>query len=619
MFVLPPPPRYPVQNAYNSNATNGVLLPMVETINTVGHPTGPEYQLVVGEGTYTLRDELHLATPPAHPSEAPTTNANPLATTPAPPTAGVKLSLVTASTRKATHPLYKVTTSSTARSFLGTSSIRESEKEPRKSDETGSDGLPAQASLASAYGKSPVFGEGNILLSPAVGKEGTKRRKPKTNMVKSNSSFISRVIPHDALNKRLQEHSSEGLFAFANINRAFQWLDLSSATTKTEPLIKILFTKSHILCHDINLVTKSAGHVDVIMGSSTGDILWYEPMSQKYGRMNKHGAINPSPISAIRWLPGSENLFLASHMDGTLIVYDKEKDDTAFLPEENSASTEEKNGNVEDPASLHIYKSVNSRNQKFNPVASWKISNQKINGFAFSPDGRHLAVVSEDGSLRIIDYLREKLTDVYTSYYGGFMCVCWSPDGKYVLTGGQDDLVSIWSLTERQIVARCPGHHSWVTAVAFDPWRCDDRNYRFGSVGDDCRLLLWDFNVGMLRRPKATVSVRQRGSISSHLAGPRQRTESQTASRYRSNSNLSSHNVDGEDLIEHPVESRMQTAEVPPVMSKAVDPDPLSWIGFEEDSIVTSCAEGHIRTWDRPKEGVNGSQITLSPSGSNHT
>ena len=83
------------------------------------------------------------------------------------------------------------------------------------------------------------------------------------------------------------------------------------------------------------------------------------------------------------------------------------------------------------------------------------------------------------------------------------MCVCWSPDGQYVLTGGQDDLVSIWSLTERRIVARCPGHHSWVTAVAFDPWRCDDRNYRFGSVGEDCRLLLWDFNVGMLHRPKA--------------------------------------------------------------------------------------------------------------------
>lgn len=82
------------------------------------------------------------------------------------------------------------------------------------------------------------------------------------------------------------------------------------------------------------------------------------------------------------------------------------------------------------------------------------------------------------------------------------ICVCWSPDGKYIVTGGQDDLVSIWSLAERKIIARCQGHHSWVSAVAFDPWRCDERTYRFGSVGDDCRLLLWDFNVGMLHRPK---------------------------------------------------------------------------------------------------------------------
>ena len=109
-----------------------------------------------------------------------------------------------------------------------------------------------------------------------------------------------------------------------------------------------------------------------------------------------------------------------------------------------------------------------------------------------------------------------RLMDLYTSYYGGFTCVCWSPDGKYVLTGGQDDLVSIWSLSERQIVARCPGHHSWVTAVAFDPWRCDDRNYRFGSVGEDCRLLLWDFNVGMLHRPKAVGFAQDLGGLISY-------------------------------------------------------------------------------------------------------
>lgn len=52
-------------------------------------------------------------------------------------------------------------------------------------------------------------------------------------------------------------------------------------------------------------------------------------------------------------------------------------------------------------------------------------------------------------------------------------------------------------------MARCQGHQSYVTGVAFDPWRCDERNYRFGSVGEDAKLLLWDFSVGALHKPKA--------------------------------------------------------------------------------------------------------------------
>lgn len=268
-------------------------------------------------------------------------------------------------------------------------------------------------------------------------------------------------------------------------------------------------------------------------------------------------------------------------MDGSLIVYDKERDDAAFVPESNSAPTFSQTPLEPDIRPFHINKSVNSKNQKANPVASWKISNHRITGFDFSPDSRHLAVVSEDGSLRIIDYLKEQLTDLYPSYYGAFNCVCWSPDGKYVLTGGQDDLVSVWSLAERRIVARCPGHHSWVTAVAFDPWRCDHRNYRFGSVGEDRRLLLWDFNVGMLRRPKAA-SIRKRASVSSNVPIGRNRTESHATNRLRSTSSLDDDGVDADELVEHEVESRTVTAELPPVMSKVIDEHPLSWVGFEE-------------------------------------
>lgn len=311
--------------------------------------------------------------------------------------------------------------------------------------------------------------------------------------------------------KRLNDRDPNGVFAFANINRAFQWLDFNSAQ-KEEHLTKVLFTKAHMLCHDINELTKTSSHLDIVMGSSAGDIIWYEPMSQKYARINKNGVINNSAATHIKWLPGSENLFLVSHADGTLVVYDKEKEDALFTAEHIP-------GLDSNRLLLEIRKSVNSKHQKTNPLAVWKLANQKITHFSFSPDQRHLAVVLDDGSLRLMDYLKEeyvlsisplkhtltenRVLDIFRSYYGGLLCVCWSPDGKYIVTGGQDDLVTIWSFPERKIVARCQGHNSWVSAVAFDPWRCDQKTYRFGSVGDDCRLLLWDFSVGMLHRPRA--------------------------------------------------------------------------------------------------------------------
>ena len=46
------------------------------------------------------------------------------------------------------------------------------------------------------------------------------------------------------------------------------------------------------------------------------------------------------------------------------------------------------------------------------------------------------------------------------------LCVAWSRDGRYVLSGGEDDLVSVWSVEQRTVVARGQGHQSWVNAAA---------------------------------------------------------------------------------------------------------------------------------------------------------
>lgn len=130
-----------------------------------------------------------------------------------------------------------------------------------------------------------------------------------------------------------------------------------------------------------------------------------------------------------------------------------------------------------------------------------------------------------------------ELVGIARSYFGGFLCVCWSPDGKYIVVGGEDDLVTVYSFNEKRVVARGHGHRSWVSVVAFDPYTTfsswdtndfsDDENqyeissnskrvrsasirdstlapdklicYRLGSVSQDTQLCLWDITEDVLR------------------------------------------------------------------------------------------------------------------------
>jgi catabolite repression protein CreC len=82
-----------------------------------------------------------------------------------------------------------------------------------------------------------------------------------------------------------------------------------------------------------------------------------DPIALRYGRLNKQvrlsarvypgiddmdtssqGRISNSPCTAVRWVPSSPNLFLVSHADGTIVVYDKDREDGVFTPQAPTAS-----------------------------------------------------------------------------------------------------------------------------------------------------------------------------------------------------------------------------------------------------------------------------------------
>lgn len=72
-------------------------------------------------------------------------------------------------------------------------------------------------------------------------------------------------------------------------------------------------------------------------------------------------------------------------------------------------------------------------------------------------------------------------------------------------TGGEDDFVSLWSFTGRNLICYGKGHTSFVSKVMFDPGHCTSDVLRFGSVGYDAKFLLWEFSQGKLQRPRSQV------------------------------------------------------------------------------------------------------------------
>lgn len=114
---------------------------------------------------------------------------------------------------------------------------------------------------------------------------GKAPRKPKTSITKSNSSFVQRIITNDQLAKILIARTSDDTNLFYNCGSSFVWMDATGHPK--EPLSRIIFARSYPTVHDVNMLTRGSDHLDVIIGFSTGDILWFDPLCNKYGRINK--------------------------------------------------------------------------------------------------------------------------------------------------------------------------------------------------------------------------------------------------------------------------------------------------------------------------------------------
>lgn len=95
-----------------------------------------------------------------------------------------------------------------------------------------------------------------------------------------------------------------------------------------------------------------------------------------------------------------------------------------------------------------------------------------------------LATVGHDGYLRIFNYHQMELLSYMKSYFGGLLTLAWSPDAKLIVTGGEDDLLTVYNVAEKRVVCRGQGHKSWISQVQFDPYMCAvDGEHELNGLG----------------------------------------------------------------------------------------------------------------------------------------
>lgn len=429
-------------------------------------------------------------------------------------------------------------------------------------------------------------GNGSRALS-FVGGNGTSKTVAGSSKIGSLGGLSSSSSPLSS------NYDGKGSYLIFNVGDTVFISDLNSKDK--DPIKSLHFSNTNPVCHAFDPKAKD-GH-DLLIGLSSGDVysVSLRQQLQDFGKKlvgaqhyNKDGALNNSSrCTGVVWVPEGDGTFVVAHADGNLYVYEKNKDgagDSSFPV-------------IKDQTQFSV---AHTRSSKSNPIARWHICQGSINSIAFSSDGTYLATVGRDGYLRVFDYAKEQLICGGKNYYGALLCCAWSMDGKYILAGGEDDLVQVWSMDDRKVVAWGEGHGSWVSGVAFDsfwsPPSSDDTEenvmYRFGSVGQDAQLLLWDLVmdeiVVPLRRPPGGSPTYSTGSQSSHWD-----TVSPIGTL-------------------QPAPSMRDVPKLSPLAVHRVHSEPLSGLIFTQESVLTVTREGHVKIWMRP--GYGESQSSTSES-----
>ncbi|AKE64099.1 tolB protein precursor, periplasmic protein [Microcystis aeruginosa NIES-2549] len=105
----------------------------------------------------------------------------------------------------------------------------------------------------------------------------------------------------------------------------------------------------------------------------------------------------------------------------------------------------------------------------------------------YSPDSRYLASGGSDNTIKIWEVATGKQLRTLTGHSRGVESVVYSPDGRYLASGSADKTIKIWEVATGKQLRTLTGHSSGVLSVVYSP---DGRYLASGSW--DNTIKIWE-------------------------------------------------------------------------------------------------------------------------------
>ena len=130
----------------------------------------------------------------------------------------------------------------------------------------------------------------------------------------------------------------------------------------------------------------------------------------------------------------------------------------------------------------------------FSPMHTLTGHSNAVNAIAFSPDGRFLVSGGADGAVGGWDAHVGRSVGTLAGHSGRVNSVAFDPEGRAVASGGSDKKIRVWGLPNGEPL-HALDHTDWVFSVAIS-----HVNRFLASGGADAEIKLWDLQTGKLLR-----------------------------------------------------------------------------------------------------------------------